>query len=136
MDSTLKAELDPLANLLNLIPTNAPPVQTEVQGGEGIGVGISGISKVSMGGNGSSKGDDDAKVIVKVITTQLHTSLPKISMIITLTTTTTKPITKGVVIGSVGGGSSSSKHLLLLKYCITRERVFLQSFQKKKTKQL
>ncbi|CAI9275185.1 unnamed protein product [Lactuca saligna] len=49
LESILKAELDPLANLLNLMSTTAPPIQTRVQGGEGIGVSIGVSSKVSMG---------------------------------------------------------------------------------------
>lgn len=65
--------------------------------------------KVSMGGSGSSKGDDDVKVVGKVITTQLHTSLLKVSSTATSTTTTTRPITKRIMIGFGVGCSSSSK---------------------------
>ncbi|CAI9262167.1 unnamed protein product [Lactuca saligna] len=49
LESTLKAELAPLSKLLNLMPMNAPPVQTGVQGREGIGDSIAVSSKVSMG---------------------------------------------------------------------------------------
>ncbi|CAI9276632.1 unnamed protein product [Lactuca saligna] len=69
LESRIKAELALLANLLNLMTTNAQPVQTGVQRGEGIGVVIGGSSKVSIGGNGSLKGDHDVKVIGKVINT-------------------------------------------------------------------
>lgn len=66
--------------------------------------------KVSMGGSGSLKGDDDVKVVGKVITTQLHTSLLKVSSTATsTTTTTTRPITKRIMIGFGAGCSSSSK---------------------------
>lgn len=91
------------------MPTDAPPVHTGVQGREGNGVGMGMGLKVSMGGSGSSKGDDDAKVVGKVISTQLHTSLPKTSFTTTSTTTPKGPLTKGVVIDSGVGGSSSSK---------------------------
>ncbi|CAI9286127.1 unnamed protein product [Lactuca saligna] len=85
LESTLKAVLAPLANLLNLIPTNAPYVQTG-------------------GARGRRNwcwhwGDNYST----------HTSLRKISTITTSTTTTTKPIAKGIVIGTAGGGLSSSK---------------------------
>lgn len=86
------------------MPTDAPPVRTEVQGGEGIGVGI------IMGGSGGSlKSDTDEKVVGKVITTQLHTSLPKVSSTVTSATTTRRPLTKGIVIGSGVVRSSLSK---------------------------
>ena len=109
LESIIHNELAPVAQLKNLIPTDTPPVHTGVQGGEGIGVGMGMASKISMGGSGSSKGDDDAKVVGKVISTQLHTSLLKTSFTTTSTTTPKGPLTKGVVIDSGVGGSSSSK---------------------------
>ena len=64
-------------------------------------------SKASMGGSGSK----NVKVVGKVMSTQILTSLPKTSSTTnsTTTTTTTKPLAKGVVIDSGVGGSSSSK---------------------------
>lgn len=67
-------------------------------------------SKANMRGSGSSKRDDDAKVVGIVISTQISTSFLKtIISILLRTKTTTKPLTKGVVISSGVGGLSSSK---------------------------
>ncbi|CAI9280664.1 unnamed protein product [Lactuca saligna] len=69
LESPIHNELAPVAKLVNLMPTDATSVHTGVQGGEGIGVGMDMGSKISMGGSGSSKGNDDAKVVGNVIST-------------------------------------------------------------------
>lgn len=104
LESTIQKELAPLAEPINLMPTNAPPVNTWMKGGDmgGVGIGL----KFGTRGSGSSRIDDDAKV-AKVLTTQIPTSLPKTSTI--TSSSTTKPITKGIVIRYASGGSSSSK---------------------------
>ncbi|CAI9290318.1 unnamed protein product [Lactuca saligna] len=87
-----------------MMPIDAPPVSTRVQAGEGVmSVGMG--SKAGMGGSGSSKDGSDAKVVGRVMFTQIPTSLPKTSFSIVSTTVTTRPLVKGVVIGE----SSSSK---------------------------
>ena len=57
----MKAKLAPLLKLVHLIPTDAPPVKTGVQGGE---------KDV-----GSSKEADQDKVVGKVMSTQIPTSV-------------------------------------------------------------
>ncbi|CAI9290597.1 unnamed protein product [Lactuca saligna] len=97
LELNLKAELAPLRQVVNLMPTNVPPVKQVVQGRD------NGVS--------SSKYSDQGKVVGKVIPTQLSTSLP-VSLTTTSTTTTSRPITKGIIIGeSVGGSKSSLKPL-------------------------
>ncbi|CAI9280538.1 unnamed protein product [Lactuca saligna] len=48
-------------------------------------------------------------VSTRVLTTQIPTSLLRISIVSTSTITTTRPVAKGIVIGSAGGDSSSTK---------------------------
>lgn len=105
LESTIKAQMTLLQNFINLMPTDAPPIHTGVQGGKGVSVGMG--SKAGMGGSGSSKDGDDAKVFGKVMSTQIPTSMPKTSVPIISTMTTTRPLTKGIVIRR----SSSSKPL-------------------------
>ena len=106
LETSIKANLAPLLKLINLMPTNAPPVHTRVQGGKKkTNVGMS-SSKVV--GSGSLKDGYDVKFFRKVMSTQIPTSLPKTTVPITSTTTTTsRPLTKGVVINSSIGGSGS-----------------------------
>ncbi|CAI9265114.1 unnamed protein product [Lactuca saligna] len=106
LELTIQMELAPLVKLITLMPTNATPVNTGVQGGDNGGVGIG--SKVGTRGSDSGETNDDVKVVGKVFTTQIPTSLPKTSTV-TTSSTTTKPLTKGIMIGPAGGGSSSSK---------------------------
>ncbi|CAI9281247.1 unnamed protein product [Lactuca saligna] len=91
LGTNLKVEVDPLLKLVNLMPTDAPPVKPVVQGGDN--------------GVGSSKDNDQGKVVGKLISTQIPTSLPT-SMSTTLTTMNSKPLTKCIIIGSTTGGSS------------------------------
>lgn len=93
MESNLKVKLAPLLKLVHLIPTDVPPVKTGVQRGE---------KDV-----GSSKDSDQGKVVGKVMSTQIPTSLHTL-MSTTSTTMTLNPLNKGIVIGSSTGGSSSN----------------------------
>ena len=102
LESNLKAELDPLLMLANLMPLDAPLIKTGVQGRE-----KGGGSSVSKGvDTGSSKDHSQGKVVGKVMTTHIPTSLPT-SMSNTSTTMISKPLTKCIVIGSSAVGSSS-----------------------------
>ncbi|CAI9286228.1 unnamed protein product [Lactuca saligna] len=92
LETNLKAELSPILKLENLMPTDAPPVKLMVQGGD---------KRV-----GSSNDLDQGKVLGKVISTQIPTSLP-IPTSTTSTTVTLRPLTKGIVIGATVRGSSS-----------------------------
>lgn len=89
----------PLSQLINLLPTNASPVVTGVQGGKERSVGK---------GEGASKNSSEvAKVVGIVSSTQL--SIPivmKVDPVIT-TKITTRPIVNGMVIKSTSEGSSS-----------------------------
>ncbi|KAL7591384.1 hypothetical protein Lser_V15G33665 [Lactuca serriola] len=125
LESTIQKELAPLAKVINLMPTDSPPIHTWVQGGEGISVGIGESSKVSTRGSGSGKTDEDAKVVGKILTTQIPSSLPKTSAIkstsTTTTTTTTKSITKGIAIGSAGGEILKGTNFLMLQLTSTED---------------
>ena len=92
LETNLKTEIDPLLKLVNLLPTDDPPIKPVVQGGDK--------------GVGSSKDPDQGKVVRKVISTKIPKSLPT-SLSTTSTTMTSKPLTKGIVTGSTVGGSSS-----------------------------
>lgn len=71
-DASIKFEMTPFLKLINLMPTDAPPVHTGVQeGARNVGMGLS----VGMGSS-KSKDGDDAKVVGKVISKQIPTSLP------------------------------------------------------------
>ncbi|CAI9262773.1 unnamed protein product [Lactuca saligna] len=96
LESSIHNELAPHAMFANFMPTTDLPVSTGMQGGERRIFGIRSGYK-GEGGYGSVNGD--AKVVGKVLTKQIPTSLPKTS-IITSSTITTRPITKGIVIGT------------------------------------
>ena len=100
LESTIHSEVAPLSKLLNLPPTDAPHVVIGVQRGERKIVGV------SKGEGASGKASGDVKVVGKVLTTQIPTTLPKKTDPIISTTSTTKPLEKGIIIG---GSSSSSK---------------------------
>ena len=76
-----------------------------MQGGERQSVG-SGSGKKGEGGSGNVVGD--ARVVGRILTTQIPTSLPRTS-IVTKSTITTRSITKRIVIGTAGGELRSSK---------------------------
>ncbi|CAI9283126.1 unnamed protein product [Lactuca saligna] len=63
----------------------------------------------SKGKGGSGNVVGDARVVGRVLTTQIPTSLPKTPIVTSSTIATTRPITKGIVIRTAGGESSSSK---------------------------
>ncbi|KAL7617007.1 hypothetical protein Lser_V15G03290 [Lactuca serriola] len=92
LEQDIQKALALITNFTSLLPKNAPPAFTGVQGGE-----IKG-SKV-----------EDAKTVGKIHSTQLKTTLPILTKSIPSTIVTTKPILKGIVIGSSEGGSSSAK---------------------------
>ncbi|CAI9272473.1 unnamed protein product [Lactuca saligna] len=92
IESNIKTKIEPIMMLVLLLPTNSLAMKHVVQGGMGVG---------------SLKDPDQAKVVGKVMSTQIPTSLP-ISLITTSTTTTSRPITKGIFITKSVGGSSSS----------------------------
>lgn len=92
LESRLKADLDPLLQLVNLIPRAAPPISIGVQGGDK--------------GVGASKNLDHGEVVGKMSSTQIPTIF-LVSTRTTSTTMTSKPLTKGIVNKSSTGGSSS-----------------------------
>ena len=57
LESNLKAKLAPILKLANLMPLDAPPVKTRVQGGD------------KVGASGLSKDGDGQKVVGKVFST-------------------------------------------------------------------
>ncbi|CAI9288442.1 unnamed protein product [Lactuca saligna] len=63
LQSMIQKELATLAKIINMMPTDAPPVSTCVHGGEKGGVGIG--SRVSARGITSNETDDDTKVVEK-----------------------------------------------------------------------
>ena len=63
LENNFKVDIAPLLQLVKLMPTDAPPVKTGVQGREK--------------GDGSSNYPDQGKVVSKVIHIQIPTSLPK-----------------------------------------------------------
>lgn len=104
LESIIHKELAPLVKLLPLMPTGAPPIVTGMQGGERRHVGI------VKGEGGSLKIGEDAKVVEKVLTTQIPVTMQSKTDPIT-STTTTMPLKKGIVIG----GTSSSLNPSLRK---------------------
>lgn len=102
-ETTLQKELAPLSQLISLLPTNAPPVVTWVQGGE--------RRPVSKGEGASGRTKEEVKVVGKVFASHVPTSKPtptfaKADPVIAIVTTT-RLVTKGIVIGTTGEGSSS-----------------------------
>lgn len=85
--------------------TNVPPMSIGVQEGDRRTVS-SGSGHRREGGSGN--GVCNARVVGRVLTTQIPTSLPQTSIVSTSTITTTRPITKGIVIGPTGEESSLS----------------------------
>lgn len=102
IEPSIKAELDPIRDLVLRLPTNAPSVVQKFREGR-------------KGGVGSSKasGENFGVVVGKVITTQITTIIstkPISSSSITTTTTTTtttRTLTNGVSINKDIGGLSS-----------------------------
>ncbi|CAH1444082.1 unnamed protein product [Lactuca virosa] len=97
-EATIQKMLAPLSQFVTILPTNASPVITGVQGGEKEGVG--------KGANVCEKTNEETKVVGKVFKTQIPTTKPIFSKAepVIATTVTTRPITKGIVIGSTGEG--------------------------------
>lgn len=60
MESILKADLAPILKLVNLMPSDTPPVKTGVQRGE------------KVGGSGLSIASDGEKVVGKVFSTHSY----------------------------------------------------------------
>ncbi|KAL7587313.1 hypothetical protein Lser_V15G40383 [Lactuca serriola] len=89
LEQATQKALAPLMNFTSLLPKSAPPVYTGVQGGE------------------KSRSKKEAKIVGKVISTQLVATLPIPTKPISSTTITTKTVSKGIVIGENEGGSSS-----------------------------
>lgn len=89
----------PLSQLASILPTNVPPVVTWVQGGE--------LKYVVEGA--SVKTSEEAKVVGKILTTNIPTTKPIISNANPMlsTVTNTRQVLKGIVIGSNGEGSAS-----------------------------
>ncbi|CAI9284142.1 unnamed protein product [Lactuca saligna] len=100
LESTIQKELAPLAKIVNFMPTNAPSVSTGVQGGERINVG-SGSGNKGEARSGGVNGD--AKVVGRVLNTQIPTFLPKTLTVTSSTITTTRTISNDIVIGTTGG---------------------------------
>ncbi|CAI9263343.1 unnamed protein product [Lactuca saligna] len=69
LESSIHNELAPIAKLANLMPTDAPPVSTEVQEGERKSVGMS--SRTVKGEGASGKTEGDAKVVGIVKSNQI-----------------------------------------------------------------
>ncbi|CAI9278063.1 unnamed protein product [Lactuca saligna] len=99
-EAIIHKQLAPLSSISNLLPTDAPPVQTGVQRGErGVGEG----SHVKAGGDTSH---GEAKIVCKVFPSKIPSNKPTISSagLVTSTIVTymsiTTLVTKGIVIGS------------------------------------
>ena len=75
---------------MNLLPIDAPPVVTGVQGGDRKVVGVSKVE----GSSGKSSGDvsGDAKIMGKVLTTQIPITMPMNTNPVISRTTTTRPL--------------------------------------------
>lgn len=89
-------QLAPLSKISNLLPMDAPPIVTRVQGGERkVGDGVL---------------HQEVKVVGNIFSMKISTK-PTVSTAapVTSTVVTTKPIAKGIVISSSGEGGSSSK---------------------------
>ena len=101
LDQVLQKVVAPIMKFSQMLQQNAPPAVTGVQGGERrVSKGLKNDNKRE----GIGKTNEDAKVVGKVLTSQIPISLPIHTDSISTTIVTTKPlarpIVKGIVIGS------------------------------------
>ncbi|CAI9285071.1 unnamed protein product [Lactuca saligna] len=110
-EAILQKQLAHLSKISTLLPMDAPPVFTGVQGGE---------RKVGSAKAGGEALHEDAKVVGKVYSSKLSTTKPVITSAGPVTSTIVtfvpipRPISKGIMIGSSTGGCGISNQKMLL----------------------